>query len=147
MLLFIQFFSGNKEFSSLSVLIWGLSSCLSVHYWESCCYTTTRSYTLHNSFSLSKLRSYPAHLLKSYSSFSLSNIRSYYYCSSSNRMSCFSCSLSNLRFYFPVHYLTLGPTPPVHYPILGPTLLFITNLRSYSPIHYPILGPTLMFII
>ena len=34
-------FLGNKEFSALSVLIWGLFRCLSVHYWESSCYPTT----------------------------------------------------------------------------------------------------------
>ena len=34
-------FLENKEFSALSVLIWGLFCCLSVHYWESCSYPTT----------------------------------------------------------------------------------------------------------
>ena len=36
-----NFFKEIKSFSALSISIWGLSRCLTVHYWESCCYPTT----------------------------------------------------------------------------------------------------------
>ena len=145
MLLFIQFFSGNKEF--LFIIGFDLRIIPLFICWLLRILLLYDNKVLHNSFSLSNLRPYPSHLLKSYSSFSLSNIRSYYYCSSSNRMSCFSCSLSNLRFYFPRSLSNLRSYSSCSLSNLRSNSLIITNLRSYSLVHYLTLGPTLLFII